>query len=275
MARKPKNLKHKLRKNEMIDDFINKYQSVEAKGLPKYVQFREALRDAIQAGFWKPGMKLPPEIAFAEATPFSLGTVQKALYTLAEEGVIVRLHGKGTYVPEKRMQMDSPWHNRFAVNGEECFLPVYPKILLRKRIAANDPWAFLISPNGSNIVQIDRKLGIGDDLFVYSKFFVNGDKFKFFLEKSLDEIEHITFKTILKKEYNISITHVSFTLKIIPLPVDICAAIEVKKKAVGILNKMVASSAQKIPIYYQELYVPQNDLQMHISENLDTPVYWI
>ena len=39
----------------MEDNFYFKYQSVKIDGLQKYAQLREALRAAIEDGYWLPG----------------------------------------------------------------------------------------------------------------------------------------------------------------------------------------------------------------------------
>jgi DNA-binding GntR family transcriptional regulator len=62
----------------MEDNFYSKYQPVKIDRLPKYAQLREALRAAIEDGYWLPASQLPPEMELIRATPFSLATVQKA-----------------------------------------------------------------------------------------------------------------------------------------------------------------------------------------------------
>jgi GntR family transcriptional regulator len=258
----------------MDNNFYEKYPMIKIKGLPKYAQLREMLRTAIEGGFWEPGVKLPAETDIARTTSFSLGTVQRALNALVEEGILDRLQGKGTFVREKSKKMDTPWHCRFAGNEEGSFLPVYPKVIVRKRITANKPWTSLINPNNSNIIQIDRTLNIGNEFIVYGKLFLNGDKFGAFLEKPLEEFEHVNFKNILSQEFNIPITRMSFSLRMMHFPDDICRVIKVKKNTLGILDKILASSDKKNPIYYQELYIPPNDRDLYISDSADIPEYW-
>ena len=89
-------------------NFYEKYQIVKIAGLPKYAQLREALRAAIEDAYWAPGAQLPPEAELAQTTPFSLGTVQKALQALVEEGIVIRRQGYGSFVSEKRREMYKP-----------------------------------------------------------------------------------------------------------------------------------------------------------------------
>ena len=116
----------------MEPDFLRKYRKDNLKGLPKYVELREILRSAVFDGYWKAGDKLPPEKQLADITPFSLGTVQKALKALSAEGVVERRHGHGTFVSPKKIQMLDPWHFRFSSSLFKNFLEVYPRLISKK-----------------------------------------------------------------------------------------------------------------------------------------------
>jgi GntR family transcriptional regulator len=67
---------------------------------PLYAQVRQILRQRIEAGILPPGVVLPSEFALADELAVSQGTVRKALDALAEEGLIVRRQGRGTFVAE-------------------------------------------------------------------------------------------------------------------------------------------------------------------------------
>ena len=124
----------------MDNNFFEKYQVSGVKGLPKYAQLREAILAAIKDSHWKPGAKLPPEGKLVSDTPFSLGTVQKALRSLVEVGAIVRRQGMGSFVAQDQRQMDLPWHLRFVGDKEEKYLPVFPKVVMRRNEVRPGPW---------------------------------------------------------------------------------------------------------------------------------------
>ena len=72
----------------------------------KYKQLRELLRQEINRGELKPGDKIPPEDEIADRYGVSLGTVRQAEAELANEGLIVRKQGKGTFIAEKKKPMN-------------------------------------------------------------------------------------------------------------------------------------------------------------------------
>ncbi len=63
---------------------------------PLYAQVRDALKQDIQEGTWKPGDMLPSEFELAAGYGVSQGTVRKALDALTREHVLVRRQGIGT-----------------------------------------------------------------------------------------------------------------------------------------------------------------------------------
>lgn len=255
-------------------NFFEKYHPLAAKNLPRYIQLRDAIISAIEDGFWHQGEKLPSEIDLTRSTPFSLGTVQRALKALVDEGILKRIQGAGTFVLEKSRRMDRPWHCRFAKTDDNSFLPVFPKLVLKKKFAIDSSWAKLLQPDETGLIQIDRTLQIGNEFSVYCKIYLSANKFSSFLKKQNAELEKANIKTIIRKDYNINITHMSYFLRITTLPVEICRAIKIPDNSIGLIYEIIASSGYKNPIYYQELYVPPNKLRLHISDMANVPEYW-
>jgi len=67
-------------------------------GQSRYGALAAALRHRIVAGEWPPGTPLPAETSLAAEHGVALGTLRRALELLAEQGMIERRHGKGTFV---------------------------------------------------------------------------------------------------------------------------------------------------------------------------------
>lgn len=67
-------------------------------GLSRYGALAAALRGRITGGHWPPGTALPAEQALAAEHGVALGTLRQALAVLADEGLVERRHGRGTFV---------------------------------------------------------------------------------------------------------------------------------------------------------------------------------
>ncbi|WP_316013941.1 GntR family transcriptional regulator [Roseobacter sp. HKCCA0434] len=71
---------------------------------PLYLQIRETLIDRMARGEFRPGEALPSEFALAAELKVSQGTVRKALDTLANDNLVLRRQGRGTFVPETTVE---------------------------------------------------------------------------------------------------------------------------------------------------------------------------
>lgn len=69
-----------------------------AQTLPVYLQVAELLTRQIKAGYWHEGERLPTEAELALKLNVAVGTLRKALALLAEQDVLHRVQGSGTYV---------------------------------------------------------------------------------------------------------------------------------------------------------------------------------
>lgn len=73
-------------------------QALVSKTLPVYLQIAELLARQIKAGYWREGERLPTEAELADRLHVAVGTLRKSLALLAEQGVLERVQGSGTYV---------------------------------------------------------------------------------------------------------------------------------------------------------------------------------
>ena len=61
-------------------------------------QVENALRQEIESGIWAVGDRIPSEAQLSEKYGVSRVTVRNAISRLVEDGLLVRLQGKGTFV---------------------------------------------------------------------------------------------------------------------------------------------------------------------------------
>jgi DNA-binding GntR family transcriptional regulator len=63
-----------------------------------YVQVADHIAARIEAGELEQGRRLPPERDLAKEYGVAYNTVRRAMDVLRERGLIVTMHGRGTYV---------------------------------------------------------------------------------------------------------------------------------------------------------------------------------
>jgi len=121
---------------------------------PLYLQIKGLMERALEAGEWGPGAAIPAEVALAARFGVSQGTVRKAVGALANENLLVRKQGKGTFVATHTEERASNFRFlRVRRNDGQAEYPGNRLIDLR-RAKAN--------------AEIARRLGIrvGDGVFV-------------------------------------------------------------------------------------------------------------
>ena len=63
-----------------------------------YEQVADHMALRIAAGEWQPGSRLPPERELASEYGCAYNTLRRAMSVLRERGLIITMHGRGTYV---------------------------------------------------------------------------------------------------------------------------------------------------------------------------------
>ncbi len=247
-------------------DFLTKFPTPTVAGLPKYAQLREMLTSAIASGHWKPGDKLPTEAELARSTPYSLGTVQKALRALVDDGLITRAQGSGTFVNEPRQPIDAPLHLRFmGGDGEPRFLPLFPKVLGRKRIAERGPWSDWLNQKGADIIRVDRRLSVNGEFNVFNRFYFNAGTFPDIAEKPLKELDGANLKQLLGSRVNMPVTNIEQRISAVKFATEICRAAGWKAGTSGMLLESAASAGRGTPIYFLESFIPPNRRKLDVS----------
>lgn len=244
--------------------FFERFRTDRVPGLPKYAVLRQAILAAIESGYWPRGARLPTEAELAAATPFSLGTVQRALRELVEEGVVVRRQGHGTFVTDGRKAMDDPWHCRFLADDGRTYLPVFPKIIRRERTAERGPWSEPLQQSGNSVLRIDRYISINDEFAVYSKFFVDARRFGRMLDMPLKALDAANLKALIDKDFHLPITDIAQDMVVARFPEEVCRALELAPTT-GLLIDIVARAGRDTTVYFQQLYVPPAPRRLHLE----------
>lgn len=248
-------------------DVLERYNRPGMPGVAKYAQLRETLTAAIRGGHWKPGSQLPPERELARLTGMSLGTVQRALRELADAGILVRTHGSGTYVAEGRGAIDEPLHLRFlGREAEPKFLPIFPKVLSRKRIDERGPWSEWLRQTGADIVRITRRISVNGEFDIFNRFYVNANTFPEIAATPISTLDGAELKQMLAAAINMPVTDVRQRISYVKFPEEASSTTGVKRGTSGMLLESAAMAGRE-PLYFLESYIPPNDRKLELSSS--------
>jgi GntR family transcriptional regulator len=129
---------------------------------PLYLQIRALLERNLAAGEWKPGEPIPPEAALASRYGVALGTVRKAILSLAAENFVVRRQGKGTFVATHTEERRSDFRFlRIRADDGSDEHPVSRMVDLRRLRAGSEVARLLELKPGAAVFVLRRVLEYG------------------------------------------------------------------------------------------------------------------
>lgn len=235
---------------------------------PKYKRLHDALLRAIEQGRWRPGERLPTEAELTRVTPFSLGTVQRAIRALVEQGLVVRRQGQGSFLTDRRARLEDPLHCRFPSDDGLSLLPVFPTVVARRTRRESGPWNAYLGTESRPVLRIERTLDIGDEFRIYSDFFADPRRFPSLARRPLAELNAANFKALIRSEFDLPVTHLRQCVWMEPLPARVCTAIGLAADTVGMVVEIVAFAGRGRAVYYQQLFLPPGARKLLISDAL-------
>ncbi len=100
---------------------------------PLYVQLEDILRGKIESGEWAVGDRVPSENELNAEHGVSRMTARAVLNALANEGLVVRVSGKGTFIAEPKIETSTPGGNSFRQQLEAVSSQTGTKVISLKR----------------------------------------------------------------------------------------------------------------------------------------------
>ncbi|MEI2414901.1 GntR family transcriptional regulator [Orrella sp. JC864] len=233
-------------------------------GLPKYLMLRNALAEQIDKGRWAPGERLPAEDVLVSMSGLSLGTVQRSLRLLVQEGRLMRRHGSGTFVTEQPARLGGPFqHFRFLDDAGTGLLPIYTKALRRFAVQAPGPWDQWLPRE--QLWCIDRLFSINREFDVFVQVYFCGERFAELREIDLEQLNGVSFKDLIARRYHQPTASYTEKMRLAPLPDPVAEAVGVAPGTPGAQMEIIAHDDLGKAIYLQHAYFPPNGRQLLIQ----------
>jgi GntR family transcriptional regulator len=249
-------------------ELMDLVRRAEKSGVPKYVVLRETLLDLIKAGQWQPGEKFLSEEDLLAQTPYSLGTIQRAMRCLVDKRILIRRQGLGSFVADLPKRLDHSRHCKFIDDSGTSFLPIYSKATNRLVVWESGPWAQFLGPAPSGYMRIDRRIGLNNEFLVSSRFFFDPLVLGYLKDCALEDLSGANFVALIENECNIQVRSLGSYVKVTKFPKAICREIKLKPSEPGLFVQATARTADDKYVYYQEFYIPRVDRALYFSEEV-------
>ncbi len=249
--------------NELLGRLFD--QQIEP-GAPKYIALRDAILKMIELQHWQVGDKLPPEQELTKLTGISLGTVQRALGTLADAGHVYREQGRGTFVAQPGNLLRDPWHFRFVNSDGDALLPVYVKALSSEVTSVTGPWSDFFGEEETEYVCIKRMLDVNHEFLCYNLFYLGAQEFRPLAAKPLSKLHGRHIKQILADEFGAETRDTVHRIRAMRFDAETSAVTESTRGTTGMLLEIYGSTRRRRPLYFQRTYIPPSDRWLAVSE---------
>ena len=161
--------------------------------LPRYRQIRDEIARNIASQTWRQGEAIPNETELAKTHRVAIGTIRQAIDLLTAEGLLERIHGKGTFV--RRPSFSSSLF-RFFRHHSETGEPLMPsgRVLERRRAPAPAEVrrALLLRPE-AGAIRMKRLRKLGRDVVLLEEIWLPEERFAGILKVDPTQLEPLLY----------------------------------------------------------------------------------
>lgn len=181
---------------------------------PMYLQLREVIRNKIMDGEYLPGTSIPSENELAKIYGIHRLTVRNTIDILVDEGLLLRIPGKGIFVLGEKIDTDIDNWSIYRRSVKDKKADVKYKLLLKTKREAGPQYASVFNIGDSDIVYYIKRIAYArEDPISIEEIFIPTNV--------LPELEKIDLKVFSLMEiydfYDIKIKEVNQTLSIVTL----------------------------------------------------------
>ncbi|MBG6292031.1 GntR family transcriptional regulator [Pseudomonas nitroreducens] len=220
--------------------------------VPLYSQLKEILRTRILDGTYPPLSRMPSEAELGKAFEVSRITVRQALGDLQKEGLIFKIHGKGTFVAKPKAFQNVSTLQGLGESMTQRGYEVINRLRSFKTVPANAQVAARLQvAEGENVVQIKRARLVNRELVSLEITWLPEAVGKR-LEKA-DLVSRDIF-LILENDCALPLGHADLAIDAILADAELARALEVEEGSPVMRIERLTHTADGAPLDYEHLY---------------------
>lgn len=234
--------------------------------LPLHQQLSNAMRAQLQAANWPADSAIPSERELMRLTGLSRMTVRQAIDSLTREGLLTRVHGRGTFVVPDRVDQDLAGVYSFSERMKSEGWDVQTHVLEAYEAPATIEEAALLGlVEGAPLYRLTRSRWIENEPLVVNKVWLPAHLVPGILDRDLTS----SLYTILEKDYDCRPLRSIDTLEAIGAPRDIGEILGVRPGAPITLVRRVATTHGEVPIEMTEEYARSDRMRYQLHQWAD------
>jgi GntR family transcriptional regulator len=237
--------------------------------VPLYQQIKETLRSGILDGKYPPHSRMPSESELQDMFAVSRITIRQALGDLQKEGLIFKVHGKGSFVSQPRAVQNitslQGLAEAMASEGHE----IVNRVVSFNFVPANDKVAAKLQlDEGATVAEIHRVRLLDREPTSYEVTFLPEA-----LGKKLVRVDLATrdIFLILENDCGVALGSADLSINAIPARPPITRALEIKRDAPVLRVERVTHDSNNRPIDFEYLYFKGDTFQYRLRVDRKRP----
>lgn len=197
--------------------------------IPLYQQLENILREKIDNKYWKENDMIPSENALSKDFGLSRMTVRSVIQKLAQDGLLYRVPGKGTFVSKPKMVSKPLSQAGIRKQLDKMGYKSVTKLLRSRQVLANAKVAkYLAVPEGTQVYDIQRIRLVDNKPFSLHSSYIPRSQCGDLLNRNFD-FEKEQLCDILQEGYGIEQKSMKETLEVVLARADEAELLKVKK----------------------------------------------
>jgi GntR family transcriptional regulator len=225
---------------------------------PLYQQLSDSLRRQVLGANWPSDSAIPSERELMRLTGLSRMTVRQAIDSLTREGLLTRIHGRGTFIVPERVEQDMrgvySFTSRILAQGRTPSTHVIEAI---QRRANHEAARELQLPPDANVYRLTRLRCIDGEPAVVDIVKIPADRCPGLLNHDLTK----SLYAILTEQYNVPPLRSTDTLEATGAPREVADRLSIRPGAPVTLMHRLATTHGDVPIELTEEYARPDRLR--------------
>lgn len=220
--------------------------------VPLYTQLKEKLRNRILDGTYPPHSRMPSESELGDSFLVSRITVRQALGDLQKEGLIFKIHGKGTFVAKPKAFQNVSTLQGLAESLSQMGYEVINQLRSFKFIPASAIVAERLHiPEGSKVAEIKRVRLINREPVSLEISYLPEH-----IGKQLEKADLVTrdIFLILENDCALTLGHADLAIDAVLAESDLTKALKVEEGSAIMRIERLTHGADGTPLDFEYLY---------------------
>ena len=233
-------------------------------GAPKYQRLVEAFSACVISGRFKPGERVPTETTLADQLPVSVGTVQKALARLVQYGLVVRSRRTGTFIAERKSQVNEVFVYRYKDPATGKFMLPFVRTLAVSLDKSSGPWQDALDVN--RCVRVDRLVWFDQQPPAFSSVYFTFEHGHIYLDQPLEALNGSSLHRMLIERFNLPTIRMEHSIGCRTLDARACQQLMLPPSTLGMVWDIRDFSLKDTPLLFQRYQLPPGHMPIEIAE---------